>query len=372
MWPVGKPSEDLDQDGISDAYERQIADRFKPIFHLNKDGVYRPASVKFFVEQSALQTPEGAKAPASISEVLKSIAGKDSQTFRLEPRPRFDPEHSDAEAKQEKVTVFYRVFRPDGGTFVFKPESGCEYLAIQYYFFCFFSDADFPANAGDHDGDWECMDLSLIVKAPPGHPAAAATYDIPIVHSAVFHNHGRELFADSIHHKKLDLDKSLRLNVYLENNANEPWPNAGGSGFGGWPAAPGFLANKRFEKSTGIDFPWSPREDRIAREHQAGPPVSDYELQNLGERDHPMPQDVARFVMTYAGKYGNYAPNVDKYAPVLKVLDIPRNDPPEGPRFQAKMWDRKFEGAALPFQGEDAWLEWKGGEAPVKTESPPK
>src|SRR5439155_1017787 len=179
-----------------------------------------------FVEHSALKTPEGDKAPASISEVLKSIAGKDSQTFRLEPRPHFDPEHSDAEAKREKVTVFYRVFRPDGGTFVFKPESGCEYLAIQYYFFCFFSDAD-------------------------------------------------------------------------------------------------FLANKRFEKSTGIDFPWSPREDRIAREHQAGPPVSDYELQNLGERDHPMPHDVARFVMTYAGKYGNYAPNVDKYAPVLKVLDIP-------------------------------------------------
>jgi hypothetical protein len=371
-WPEGKPAADVDGDGISDAYESQIAAMFRPQFRLNNKGTYRPASLAFFLKNAQLlMAPGRTWGPGSVRDLLAQIAGKDSKAFKLQVRPRFDPEHSDAQAKQEKPTVFFRVFRPDPKTFVGRPDEGCEYVAIQYYAFCFFNDADFPANGGDHDGDILCLDFNLIVKAPAGHRAAAASYDKPILLDIVFHNHGRQLHVDVLGYPQLLARDGDGVQVFLEGGSNEPWPNAGKSGFGGWPAPPGFVANRRFEKSTGKDWPWSPREERIARPHTGGgDAIADYELLNLGEREHPMANELCQFVMRYAGQYGEYAPNPSDYIPVLKVLDIPENTPPEGPPFQPKMWDRQFAGAALPFAKDDGWLEYHGGDAPEKVKQP--
>lgn len=57
---------------------------------------------------------------------------------------------------------------------------------------------------------------------------------------------------------------------------------------------------------------------------------------------------------------------------MLRVIDIPENNPPEGPPFQVKVWDRKFQGAAILFKSEDGWLEWRGGDASVNAEGLPK
>ncbi len=325
--------------------ERRVAERFRPIFLLNGKGTYRPASLRTYVEASAIVLPNGnwLSKPGPIDEKLVLLDGKDSAGMRLEPRATkgFDPEHSEEWAKRELPSVFFRVKKDfPKNTYSFEFETGYEYLSVQYFFFCYFNDADFPANGGDHDADWGAVDAVFIVNSPDGK----ATLENPILHSAVFHNHGRQMWLDQVNHAKLELDGG-RIVVRLEHGSNEPWPNKGGSGFGGWPKPPGFKTNHRFEKDIGIDWPWSPRESRIVRPHEGnGDRIVQYDLIDIDPADARDLSPLARFVLRFAGQYGTYGG--------------PHGDPPTGPPYQKQMWDRHYT------QGNfTSWWEWLGGDS---------
>lgn len=330
---------------VLDKRKRQLAERFRPIFVLNAKGTYRPASLKTYVEASAIVHPDGKwfSKPGPIADRLNFLDGKDSSGMGLEPRATkgFDPEHSEEWAKRETPSVFYRV-KSDfpKNAYSFELQSGYEYVSLQYFFFCYFNDADFPANGGDHDADWGCLDLTLVV----GNPDGKATWEAPVLHSAVFHNHGRQMWLDYAKHGKLDLDAG-RVVVRLEHGSNEPWPNKGGSGIGGWPKPPGFKINHRFEKDTGIEWPWSPRESRIVRPHQGnGDRIAEYDLIDLGPSDTRVLSPLARFILAFAGKYGTYGG--------------PHGDPPKGPPFQSQMWERHYTHGNFK-----QWWEWRGGDS---------
>lgn len=325
--------------------ERQLAERFRPIFLLNARGTYRPASLKTYLEASAIVLPNGnwLSNPGRIEEKLVLLDGKDSAGMRLEPRATkgFDPEHSEEWAKRELPSVFFRV-KSDfpKSTYSFELQTSYQYVSVQYFFFCYFNDADFPANGGDHDADWGCLDLTFIV----GGLARKVTWEKPILHSAVFHNHGRQMWLDHAKHGKLELDGG-RVVVRLEHGSNEPWPNKGGSGFGGWPKPTGFKINHRFEKDTGIDWSWSPRESRIVRPHEGnGDRIVEYDLIDLAPVAPQGLSPLARFVQCFGGRYGTYGG--------------PHGDPPTGPPYQKQMWERRYTHGNFA-----SWWEWRGGDS---------
>jgi len=319
---------------VPDMRERHLAERFRPIFLLNAEGTYRPASLKTYVEASAIVLPDGRwlSKPSPINEILVLLDGKNSSEMRLQPRATkdFDPEHSEAWAKRELPSVFFRVKRDfPKNTYSFELQTGYEYVSVQYFFFCYFNDAD-----------WGCLDLTFIVSSPDGK----ATWENPTLHSAVFHNHGRQMWLDNAKHGKLELDGG-RIVVRLEQGSNEPWPNKGGSGFGGWPKPPGFKINHRFEKDTGIDWPWSPRESRIVRLHEGnGDRIVEYDLIDLAPPGTQVLSPLARFVMCFAGQYGTYGG--------------PHGDPPTGPPYQKQMWERQYTHGNFT-----SWWEWRGGDS---------
>ena len=133
-------------------------------------------------------------------------------------KPAFDAEHPGKypDAMAAMPEMFFRV-RRENDRLGFKPDTKFDYIWLQYYWFCYFNDADEPLDEGDHEGDWLCVDLTL--KVPKGDPQ-------PLKHavlcSSFFHNHSREFF---VNRSKLKLEGD-HVNVYMEANCNEPWPNA--------------------------------------------------------------------------------------------------------------------------------------------------
>jgi hypothetical protein len=291
----------------------------------------------------------------------------------MKQKPPFDAEHPGKypDAMAAMPEMFFRV-RRENDRLGFKPDTKFDYIWLQYYWFCYFNDADEPLDEGDHEGDWLCVDLTL--KVPKGDPQ-------PLKHavlcSSFFHNHSREFF---VNRSKLKLEGD-HVNVYMEANCNEPWPNAApnrdwrddhhNEQNSSWPVnrkgEKGFWANSRYEKPTG----WPPygQEKQIVREHRGGGPTftdGQYKLVDLADqRPSNRDETLVAFIFAYKGWYGAYAPSTTGFH---------KNDCPSGPPSQTRMWNRNFKGA----NGERVWLEYRGEhrngdpQQPLKTGEDPR
>lgn len=300
-WPDG--SRDCDGDGISDAFEALVAKRFAPIVHMNNDRVYRPVRLRDVFKEDgkpALVLEGGPKRRDGVSfNAFAKLVSHEQTNKSMNVWSHFNWEDSKPPI-DSKPDLFVHV------SFVNEKQ---RLVSIQYFWFCAFSDADFPFNGGDHDGDWLGVELWV---APPEHPRdttcqTAATME---VQRAIFHIHGWQLVGP----RSACRWNGDRLDVYAEHNSNEPWPIPGKDGN---TDAPGMTKIGTFDH-------------RVVREHsgKGTRPVSSWHFVYLGESTRPGFSAEARVFMGFAGKWG-------KNAGIM--ADLSRS-----PRFQPKMWKRAF------------------------------
>jgi hypothetical protein len=127
---------DEDQDGLPDALEHELAQRYAPIVILDKDDWTRPASAPWLLARNDFTSPPHGAALASVAAASASGGAT-----------AFSPETRAGSASQDDwVTYVHAYPRVDGG------------INLQYWFF-------YPYNDGplffDHESDWEHLTVHL-------------------------------------------------------------------------------------------------------------------------------------------------------------------------------------------------------------------
>lgn len=325
-------SANADKDTIPDAYETLLAERFMPVLMLDSGDELRPVSITSFLQCVDLWNNTDRRGAPLLR--LGDDAGVQRRGDALQVMNRYMDQNSMAGSRHlrytkesyrrwsvQTPTMFCRVSDVAGQTSFWSPSPGRKYVMLQYYAFFPWNETSYSGGVGNHEGDWMCVDFNVDITDPRN----------PSIHSAIYHNHGRQILVRTSSALRYDGARPL---VFLEKGTNEPWPNAGGRGFSGFPLAPNVMLNHRFECG---DDGWRPNEHKIVREHRGnGPQVRNFVLLNLGERGEPMPGEVQRFVMRYPGTYGGWSKGFNY------VFGRYRATCPEGPVFQRTMWDRDF------------------------------
>lgn len=139
--PLALAEGDADRDGIPDALEDELAERYAPIVILDKDDWNRPASIEWLLGRPEFR--EGAR--AVVTESIVPVLPPTGASFRHETRKGSDD-------PEDWVTYVHVYPRVDGG------------ISIQYWFF-------FPYNDGplffNHESDWEHLTVRLDENLEP-------------------------------------------------------------------------------------------------------------------------------------------------------------------------------------------------------------
>lgn len=209
-----------------------------------------------------------------------------------------------------------------------RPLAENEYL-VQYFLYFGYNDTDAPPPpcdlVGDHEGDWITVEFRVDGTSPSR----------PRIVNAVYHNHGRQVFVRSPAGLRF---VEGRPSVYIEREANEPWPFPGNDGFRP-DAVPALIdTNERLsaapfgitctgEYESPCNFGYT-----AVRQHLglAGPFF--LSAVNVGSVSNPYPGHEPAFFLQYPGRYGSFWVNgcgIDTASP-------------KGPRFQSEMWDRTY------------------------------
>lgn len=131
--PLGEG--DLDGDGLPDALEQSLADRYAPVVLLDQADWTRPASVSWVLARHDVTRPPGSPMIAAIAQTTARATG------------RLAPDVRAGSVDPSDWTTYVHVYpRVDGG------------INIQYWFY-------YPYNDGpaffDHEGDWEHVTVRL-------------------------------------------------------------------------------------------------------------------------------------------------------------------------------------------------------------------
>lgn len=330
-------AEDLDNDGIPDAFEDQLLEQFAPVIIRNgytsewEEFLGIPVSAAWFVQHADLGISPG---DGSFTPVLANPTPESLLLFSLnivqtgsewpgnlylhfrDPDYKWGDSPTDPTHWQDAINrrrgVYGRVWRP-------WPDCYPNIYSVQYFMLMTWNDpfTDFLDN-GRHDGDLMCVDYG-VDNSLPGGPR--------IVH-AIYHNHGRQIFITP---------DALRFTnghpmAFLEAGSNEPWPNASYCCQGGWPTNDGVAL-------TGIGgILWFGEDEAVANHqgrgniYETGPVPNIGEAYRANEGDdfpnsfYPLGSLDNQLFLYYPGPWGR------------------RGDPPEGPAYQRKMWLRKFSG----------------------------
>lgn len=279
-------------------------------------------------------------------------------TLKRQPNLWWTGEHGGFEAAAKSGDgIFARVWRP----FPRYPHL----LSVQYYVYLTWNESTTYKNplikdqrAGSHEGDWLCFDFCINVADPL----------LPHLAHAVIHNHGRQIFClpEALEYVKLPGGKKSHPVVYLEWGSNEPWPNAGLGGEGGWPRRDGIGVNERFlvEADLVLGTKKISDETQVVSSH-AGQGFAWRtwwrDIPNLGELSEGVPvpdkwdadteglyAESRRFVLLFGGLYGSVKTDLELLA---SIYNIRETDNPVGPTAKMKFWERRWTDRGGPWHG---------------------
>lgn len=329
-------ADDLDADGIQDELEQRLLDRFIPVFFTDNEEGAVPCSATWFVRHCA-SVARGDGLTNRNPEILKEYIDKHHPPTLADGvgQPVLHLLSRDGSSLGQPITwdfaqqhgflgMYGHVWRPDPAQPML--------LSVQYYMLLTYNDADAPFDVGDHEGDFLCVDLSVRLM---GETAKAARLE-----GAIFHNHGRQVFATGDYLEAHRRDG--RIAVYLERGSNEPWPFPGGPGTNGWPGA-GVTVNYIFKgsKQVGpIDICVS--EWDVVQPHRGlGHTYAPLSIQNIGDVDtnglmriFPSRDDPTGYV----GPHDTFL--IGRMAARWGGTRGDMGESPFGPPFQGKMWRR--------------------------------
>jgi len=342
--PLAATADDADGDGIADDHESRLLQRFAPVLYRDytltgwQDGHGIPVSVSWALANGFIIR----RSPASVvladhTSVASALAAIRSVDGASDYGIRFDDRWGDVagdptswpDAINRGAGVYGRVWRP----FQDHPHI----LSIQYYILLTWNETTYTGGAGNHEGDWLCLDFAVDIRSSPESP--------PIIH-AIYHNHGRQHFL---------APEALRYEdghpvAYLENGTNELWPLPGPRGTEGWPNTDGFSTNFHFDEDDpcgslfddffcnlvdGLGLFGGISEFKIVRSHLGeGNRYATREVPNIGDFrvDNGLPVslcgDEGQFILEYKGLWG--------------VRSDEPGEPPAGPPYQGSFWERSW------------------------------
>jgi len=184
-----------------------------------------------------------------------------------------------------------------------------------------------PPGVGNHEGDWICVDFDVTFRI--ADPSNAK------IDRAIFHNHGRQIFATG---SMLQYGDDGRPLVFLENEAQEAWPVASHKGLMQENQAipTGMYSNKRLDgvKKMGILFgDEGDSEYPAVRDHSGqGKRLPSGFVVNVGQAfSEDLPTD-AQFFHLFDGRWGSNWVS----GPGFETVS------PKSPRHNSKKWSRNF------------------------------
>ena len=235
-------AQDLDQDGLDDAFEDSLLEKFRPFFAFAGNETFRPTDVRFYIQNSNLlksgdenQSPlidvdtlraspdavltanlkgknfcsDTLPGPGSTQTCVSSLFLNRRQTdYRINPlahppgsstdNPARHGEEWSQELEQKNIGLFGHVVPVHlqnpffdchtRWTFVPEPESAPLFIKVEYWQFFGYNSNDKPFDIGDHEGDWTSVQLLLKPIPGDGRRAPSAT-----IVSVMMYAHGLEI-----------------------------------------------------------------------------------------------------------------------------------------------------------------------------------
>jgi len=342
---------DLDGDGIDDAIENQLLQRFAPVLYPNEqhdvpeEGAGVPVSVTWLLRNSRIMrvVPEQVLLDRpDISAAVQFVADSGNGALGRRIRNYHVWGDSPGDVRSWPISiglgegVYGRVWKP-------WPNTHTNLYSVQYFVLLTWNETAYSLGFGNHESDWLCVDYTIDARLGFENP--------PIIH-AIYHNHGPQIFVTP---ELLESENGHPV-VYVEKGTNEAWPNRGTRGKDGWPRSNGFATNMDWDDNEYaliylssllcgpyapvcalLEIPivhgFTPSEYKIHREHDGnGNRYATHDVPNIGGVSNDVPVSLCgeegRFLLQYQGLYG-----WESSAP---------GDPPESPCWQAKMWNREW------------------------------
>lgn len=267
--------------------------------------------------RSWMSAPNGSEVwtAAELRDRLRSDRRFAFMSSAMEMSPRSDRHrtpHKNPNARKNGAGVFGHV-----------TELGDSRYSLKYILFLAWNETAYVGGEGNHEGDWICIDLQV----------RADSLESARIEYAIFHNHGRQILADA---SELAISDSGQPHVYLERGTNEPWPNKGVRGFGGYPEL-GLRVTKHFGISDGDSS-----EHKVVREHEGNgvPYDTRGKVRNLAS-DTSLS---TWLVNNYKGQWGEYDDDDIKWIHGYDTTN------PYAPPHNPKMWERAFAMYRLEFK----------------------
>ncbi|MCJ7613217.1 Vps62-related protein, partial [Candidatus Bathyarchaeota archaeon] len=247
---------DLDNDGILDSKEQQLASTYEPYLHFAAGEKFFPTDPNYHIENSVLYMKSGeTNILIGQSPTAASIAQYTTESYFL----------NNSLGGFEEITQDYTQKRGSYGDKIYAHvTSEAGFIVIQYWFFYAFN----PGTLNQHQGDWEMIQIVLDSTETPQY--------------AVYSQHHAGQIAQWADVEKVDATHP-RVYVALGSHANYFRPYQGKLGT---------------------------ESDTVGNAYTLKP--EDLELVLLGEKgigNHPLSQDWLEF----GGRWGNWAEIVDEY-----------------------------------------------------------
>ncbi len=357
--------QDRDCDGIPDQLERTLLEVYRPYFRFSRDNgdneTFRPTDVGTYLRSSDIDGSgdEGGKVLVSRGAMAQNpwqvssltIGGVSSNIVQKGSKTKIyiNPDDSVArrgapwpQALASKRVGLYghvvpiylapgqaynRTVVPSGSD-ISKPR----YYKVEYWQFFGYSSNNKTANVGDHEGDWDTVQ---IIVAPANIGA-----NIPAqIKTVLYYAHGKEMGFDMAAKTGSVLMEGGMVTEYRGSNYSQPVPNLHDDSFTEDkarnhvlrmykdPATGGFTHPVVFVEHGGHEFWPSPYWEMYGAQKHGGDDTADSYLAatppNLGEVEHPLTEEsFAAAIVQFNGYWGTYSSSLP---------GIFSNNPPPGP-----------------------------------------
>lgn len=356
-------AQDADCDGIADRLERALLETYRPYFRFSRDNgdneTFRPTDVRSYLTSSEIDGTgsEGERVVLSKTELARTLTrlidlNVNNRSSNILSNPnrgnyyinpdngaRRGVEWPQARASR-RVGLYGHVvpiyLGPTASYDRTRVQSSADltqtmFYKIEYWQFFGYSSNNKPLDQGDHEGDWDTVQLIL----RPGDPRANRPGQLM---SVLFYAHGKQMAFDVMSRTSSVLMEGGMVTEMRGARYNLPVPNLRDQDSEDKardhvlrmhkdPVTGSFTHPVVFIEHGGHEFWPSPFWDYTGAQKHGGDDTENSYLTetppNLGEVEHPLKDEpLAELILKFNGYWGTYS---------REVRGVFSNNPPPGP-----------------------------------------